>query len=172
MKAKPENWNMLGVDRQMEHMEGNGTGVCWCNSSLDESCDKCKDLPDLEPKDRNFHEEAIIIAKVLSRISRKDDDAYWMYKCFLELDDTESFNRNIMHYFYEEGLEFDEAFARYHKLMRQVDYYDHLSIKNTKADKNDEEKYFVSTGNIDSLLHSFIRISDVPYKVLKKLMSL
>ena len=66
MKPKPENWGILGYERQMNHMEGNDTGVCWCNSSLDESCDKCKDLPDVEEKDRNYHEEAIIISKALS----------------------------------------------------------------------------------------------------------
>lgn len=172
MKPKPENWDRLGYERQMKHLIGEETGVCVCNLSLGESCDRCKDLPDVEEKDRNYHEEAIIIAKALSRKSHRDSDAYWMYNNFLQLDDPDTFNSNMRHYFIEEGYEFDNGFAYYHKLMRQVDYYDHLAIRNTNVDKNDEEKYFVSTGCLDSLLHSFIHISDVPYKVLKQLMSL
>ena len=34
MKIKPENWNTLGSERQMEHLIGESTGVCLCNPML------------------------------------------------------------------------------------------------------------------------------------------
>jgi len=170
MKPKPENWETLGYERQMKHLMGRDTGVCWCNPALAENCDKCRDLPDIKEEDRNYHEEAIIIAKSLSKESRKESDAYWMYKNFLELDDPNAFNHNIRYYFIEEGHEFDTGFAVYHKSIRQCDYYSHLHITTENRDENGND--FVSAGIIDSMLHTFINMSEIPYQVLRKLITL
>ena len=170
MKMKPENWNSLGSERQMRHLMGKATSVCFCNPSLGEICEKCKNLPDIKEKDRNYHEEAIIIAKEMMKESLSKDDEYWMYKNLLEIDDPKTFNHNIRYYFIEEGDDFDTGCYAYHKSIRQCDYYTHLQIKTENPNENGEVD--VSIGILDSMLHTFLNMSNAPYQVLKKLMSL
>jgi hypothetical protein len=169
MKVKPKNWKSLRQDDKYKHIIGKATGVCWCNPSLGESCKKCKDLPDIKEADRNYHEEAIILAFGLQKESVRDSDAYWMYSKFLELDDPKSFNCGVRHYLI--GTDFDNGWWAYHKSIRQCDYYNHLNIVNTNFDKNDDN-YYVSAGYIDAMLHTFLYISKAPYNLVKKLMEL
>lgn len=170
MKPRPENWKELGSERQMRHLMGQATGVCWCNPSLDESCKDCKNLADIEEKDRNYLEEAIIIAKEMMKESPSKDDEYWMYKNLLEIDEPDSFNNNIRHYFIEENNSFDDGYAYFHKSMRQCDYYTHIIMRREKPDADGETH--VSTGILDNMLHTFLNISNAPYNVIKRLMSI
>jgi len=169
MKPKPENWNTLGYVRQMRHITGRETGVCWCNPALGENCDKCLNLADVKEEDRNYHEEVIILARGMGRESNKDDE-YWMYKNFVELEDPEMFNFVIREYFIESGHDFDTGFAAYHKSLRQVDQYTHLRIDREKPDERGDT--CVSSGILGSMHHSFLNISEIPYNLLKYLLSL
>jgi len=169
MKIKPKNWESLRTDDQYKHITGKATGVCLCNPALGESCEECKDLPDIKEVDRNYHEEAIILALGLQKESQINSDAYWTYSKFLELDDPESFNQNIRHYLI--GSEFNNGWWAYHKSIRQCDYYSHLNIINTNLDTTDDNRY-VSAGHLDSMLHTFINMSQAPLIVIKKLMEL
>ena len=169
MKPKPENWNTLGYVRQMRHITGRETGVCWCNPALGENCDKCLNLADVKEEDRNYHEEVIILARGMGRESNKDDE-YWMYKNFVELEDPDMFNFVIREYFIESGHDFDTGFAAYHKSLRQVDQYTHLRIDREKPDERGDT--CVSSGILGSMHHSFLNISEIPYNLLKYLLSL
>ena len=169
MKIKPKNWDDLSPNDKYKITIGKATGVCLCNPSLGENCKWCKDLPDIKEEDRNYHEEAIIIASGLQNESMKNGDAYWMYKNFLELDDPKSFNDNFRHYFI--GSNFENGMWAYVKSIRQCDYYEHLSIVNTNFSKDDDDR-FVSPGYLDSLLHTFMNTSEVPNNVFKKILKL
>ena len=102
--------------------------------------------------------------------SPRHDDEYWIYKDLLVIDDPESFNTNIRYYFIEKGLEFDDAYACYHKSIRQTDYYSHIRMDREKPDEDGET--YVSSGILGSMLHSFLNTSSAPYNVLKRLMSI
>jgi len=169
MKIKPDNWKEMSKDTKFQFLIGERTHVCLCNPSLGESCDFCKDIPDIKEEDRNYHEEAIILALGYSRVSSKDDE-YWMYMSFLKLDDPKTFNQSMRYYFIEGGYDFDGGYELYCKSIRQCDYYFHLRIKTENPNENGED--YVSAGLIDSLLHSFLNISEIPYQLLKKLISL
>ena len=169
MKQKPEDWKHYDPNRKFDFLVGESTGVCNCTPVFGETCKRCDAHPDIEEKDRNYHEEAIILARGMGRTSRKDDE-YWMFMDFLKLEDPETFNFVIREYFVEKGYDFDTAYAVYHKSLRQVDQYTHLRIDREKPDERGDT--CVSSGILGSMLHSFLNMSEVPYHVLKKLMSL
>jgi len=170
MKQKPDNWKNLGRDRQMRHLTRRATGVCMCNPSLGENCDACRDLPELKEEERNYHEEAMIVARSLSQESR-DDDAYWMYYNLIQLDDVESFNTHIRMYFIDTESTFNDAYAEYHKSVRQCDHYNYIALVRDKDRPDADGERYVSPGILDSMLHSFMNMSEVPYNVLKKLIT-
>lgn len=171
MKQKPENWKDLRRDEKVKFIMGRATGVCWCNPALGENCDKCRDLPNIKEEDRNYHEEMLLMLRDIRDNSRKPE-IYSILLTLYEMDDEESFNRAVRYII--EDLEklgdveyaMENSFAAYHKTLRQYDHYNHLQITDTK--KND----FVSSGCFQSILYDLIYISEVPYNMMKKLLSL
>jgi len=169
MKAKPENWKDLRIEDKVEHILGTRTNVCWCNPSLDESCKDCKDLPDIKEEDRNYHEELLLMLRNLTRMSRRPE-RYSMFETLIQLDDEKTFNIAFRQDFVkgmgtgEHAME--NAFAAYHKTLRQYDHYNHLRI--TDTEKND----IVSSGCFQSLLYDLIHMSEVPYTMFKRLLAL
>ena len=169
MKQKPIDWKDMRRDDKIRFIMGRNTGVCYCNNTLGENCEKCRDLPDIKEEDRNYHEEVILLLYDMRNISR-NPDAYSILLTLYELDDEETFNHAIRYEFVEnlgtEEYSWDNAFAAYHKTLRQYDHYGHLTIVNTNKDFDE------SGGCFQSILYDFIGMSEVPYQVIKKLMSL
>lgn len=169
MKIKPKDWKDFRIDDKVKHIIGEATRVCYCNPTLGETCEKCKDLPNIEEKDRNYHEEVLL----LLRSMRNDSSKYEIYSILMtliELDDEETFNDAFRYNFIEnmedEEYAMENAFAAYHKTLRQYDHYNHLRIFNEK--KNDVE----SSSCFQSILYDLIHISNIPYNVFKKLLEL
>ena len=171
MKPIPNNWNELSYDDKYRHIVGESTGVCHCNPSLEESCEKCVDLPDLKLEDRNYYNEALIITRHYRNISHIHGDQYGLYYDFLSLDDEENFNTNFKMYFIEGTDNFDQNFYDYMKSIRQADYYFHLRILNTNVDKNDDKR-IISSGHLDSMLHTFLNSTNVVEVIFKKILLL
>ena len=171
MKAKPENWKDLRRDEQIKFIMGRGTGVCWCNPALGENCDKCRDIPNIKEEDRNYHEEMLLMLRNIRDNSRKPE-IYSILLTLYELDDEESFNHAIgevvenVKSFEGEEYAMENAFCAYHKTLRQYDHYNHLQITDTN------KKDFVSSGCFQSILYDLIHVSEVPYNMIKKLLSL
>lgn len=171
MKKKPKNWDDLDRRQKTKYILGKETGVCSCNHTLGEFCNKCEKLPNIPIKDRNFHEEVMLLIRAMAEESFKSDE-YYLYLSLVELDDIESFNQQIRYYFFESKLPFDEAFPNYHKSIRQCDYYTHLTIVRDKKSPDANGEFERSGGVIDSLLYNFIHMSQIPYVVLKRLCEL
>jgi hypothetical protein len=94
-----------------------------------------------------------------------------MYYNLLQLDDAESFNTVIRAYFVVPEYTFNDAYAVFHKSVRQCDYYNHIVITRDKDRPDADGERYVSPGILDSILHSFMNMSQVPYNVLKKLIT-
>ena len=169
MKAKPDNWEGLNIERKVDHVLGKDTSVCNCTPTLGEDCDRCKDLPDIKEEDRNYHEELLLMLRHLTRESRKPE-IYSIFETLIKLDDEETFNKAFRYEFVENmgtgEHAMENAFCAYHKTLRQYDHYNHLQITDTK------KKDFVSSGCFQSILYDFIHMSEVPYQMMKKLLTL
>ena len=169
MKAKPENWNALQIERQVDFIMGRDTCVCNCTPALGESCKRCKDLPDIKEEDRNYHEELLLLLRHLTRESRKSEE-YSMFETLIKLDDEKTFNKAFRYEFIEnmgtEEYALENAFSRYHKTLRQYEHYNHLTIT------NNEIKDFVSNGCFQSILYDLIYMSEIPFNMFKRLLSL
>jgi hypothetical protein len=156
---------------------GRDTGVCNCTPALGEHCKRCDAVPDLKEEDRNYHEEMLLILRDMESTSRQPE-AYSILRTLYELDDEKSFNTAVreiidnvkkvseMDWCEDDKTAMGEAFAAYHKTLRQYDHYNHLSIW------NEEKKDYESTGCFQSILYDLIHISEVPYNMIKKLLSL
>ena len=171
MKAKPDNWKDLDIRRQMDLIMGRSTSVCNCTPSLGEHCKRCDGLPDIKEEDRNYHEEMLLLLRDMENNSRQPE-AYSILRSLYEIDDEESFNRavreinnNVIAYD-ENEYAMENSFAAYHKTLRQYDHYNHLQITDIK------KKDFVSSGCFQSILYDFIYMSEVPYNMMKKLLTL
>lgn len=171
MKQKPEDWKDLDIRRKIDFVMGRSTGVCNCTPTLGESCKRCEALPDIKPEDRNYHEEMLLMLRDMENTSRQPE-AYSILRTLYEVDDEESFNRAIgevvknLNALSGEEYAMENSFAAYHKTLRQYDHYNHLQITDTNT------KDFVSSGCFQSILYDFIYISEVPYNMMKKLLSL
>ena len=169
MKQKSKDWKDLRREDKIRFIMGRATGVCWCNPALGENCEKCKDLPEMKEEDRNYHEEVILLLYDMRNTSR-NPEVYSILLTLYQLDDEESFNQAIRYEFVEnlgtEEYSWGNAFSAYHKTLRQYDHYGHLSITNQNT--NDYE----SGSCFQSILYDIIGMSDIPYQVIKKLMSL
>lgn len=169
MKAKPEKWKDMRREDKIKFIMSKHTGVCWCNTSLGESCKKCKDMPDIREEDRNYHEEILLVLKYMVEETCKPE-GYYMFETLISLDDVETFNSEIRQNFVENlkaGEDgFDNAFCAYHKTLRQCEYYNHLAILNTKTNERDDAHCF------QSILYNLIHMSEIPYNVIKRLMAL
>jgi len=171
MKAKPENWKDLNIRRKMDFIMGRGTAVCNCTPALGEHCKRCDAVPDIKEEDRNYHEEMLLMLRDMENTSRQPE-VYSILRTLYELDDEDSFNTAIREVIKDIELSEDvqyameNAFAAYHKTLRQYDHYNHLQITDTK------KKDFVSSGCFQSILYDLIYISEVPYNMMKKLLSL
>ena len=171
MKQKPENWKDLRRDEKIKFIMGRATGVCWCNPALGEACDACKDLPDIKEEDRNYHEEMLLMLRDIRDNSRKPE-VYSILLTLYEMDDEESFNRAVR-YIIDDlkklgDVEYamENAFAAYHKTLRQYDHYNHLPYHEVKG-----HEYPIG-GAFQSILYDYIHMSEVPYHMMKKLLSL
>jgi hypothetical protein len=71
-----------------------------------------------------------------------------MLRHFIHLMGEERFNRDFEYYFVGE-MEFDDGYFRFHKSMRQVDFYD------------------IGEGHLDMLFWEFNHLSDFTYNVFK-----
>ena len=169
MKIKPKNWKNLPPDDQAKFITGRGTGICWCNPDLGEVCEKCKDLPDIKEEDRNYHEEILILLRDMRNYSLKSE-VYSILMTLIELDDEKTFNHAFRYEFVEnmgtEEYAMENAFASYHKTLRQYDHYDHLTL--TDIETGD----YISSSCFQSILYDLIHMSEVPYNVFKKLIEL
>jgi len=177
MKQKPENWKELRRDEQIKFIMGRATGVCCCNPALAENCDKCRDLPDIKEEDRNYHEEMLLMLRDI-RDNSRTPEAYSILMTLYEMDDEESFNdairevvenvKKISEMDWCEDAEdaMGEAFAAYHKTLRQYDHYNHMPYLHHK------EQEFRIGGAFQSILYDYIHMSEVPYNMIKKLLSL
>lgn len=169
MKQKPENWKDLRPDDRIKFIMGRATGVCHCNPALGEACQDCKDLPDIKEEDRNYYEEVLILLRDMRNNSHKSE-VYSIFLTLIELDDEKTFNRAFRYEFIEnmgtEEYAMENAFASYHKTLRQYDHYDHLTLT------DNETGDYVSGGCFQSILYDLIHMSEVPYNVFKKLLSL
>jgi len=177
MKQKPENWKDLDIRRKIDFVMGFGNSWCLCNPALGEHCEECDAIPDIKEEDRNYHEEMLLMLRYHENESRHPEP-YSILRTLYELDDEESFNRAIrevidnvkkvseMDWCEDAETAMGEAFAAYHKTLRQYDHYNHLSIW------NEEKKDYVSTGCFQSILYDLIHMSEVPYNMMKKLLSL
>jgi hypothetical protein len=169
MKQKPENWKDLERNKKMAFVMGESTGVCWCDSTFNETCDKCKDLPDIKEEDRNYHEEMLLMLRHVRDNSRKPE-IYSIPLTLYEMDEEESFNRAVSEVVenakapYEEAME--NAYRQYHKTLRQYDHYNHLPYIEHK------EQEFMVGGAFQSILYDLLHVSEVPYNMMKKLLSL
>jgi hypothetical protein len=171
MKQKPENWKDLDIRRKMDFIMGRGTAVCNCTPVLGEHCKRCDAVPDIKHEDRNYHEEMLLLLRDMENNSRQPE-VYSILRVLYELDDEEDFNRAVkeiidnVEFLGGEEYRMENAFAAYHKTLRQYDHYNHLQITDTK------KKDYVSSGCFQSILYDLIYISEVPYNMMKKLLSL
>lgn len=171
MKQKPENWKDLDIRRKIDFVMGRDTGVCNCTPALGEHCKRCDAVPDIKEEDRNYHEEMLLMLRDIERNSRQPEP-YSILRTLYEIDEEESFNRAIkevvenVKLLGDEEYAMENSFAAYHKTLRQYDHYNHLQITDTK------KRDFVSSGCFQSILYDLIGMSEVPYNMMKKLMSL
>lgn len=171
MKTKPDNWKDLDIRRKMDFIMGRDTSVCNCTPTLGEHCKRCDGLPDIKEEDRNYHEEMLLLLRDMRSNSRQPE-AYSILFDLYQLDDEESFNRAVREIIGNVNLLGDKEYAMenawiaYHKTLRQYDHYNHLQITDTK------KKDFVSSGCFQSILYDLIGMSDVPYKMMEKLLTL
>ena len=153
----------------MAFVMGESTGVCWCDSTFNETCDKCKDLPDIKEEDRNYNEEIFMMLRHVRDKSRKPE-IYSILLTLYEMDDEESFNRAVRYDFVEnmgDGEEaMENAYRSYHKTLRQYDHYNHLPYVEFKG-----QEIMVGSG-FQSILYDLLHLSEVPYEMMKKLLSL
>ena len=171
MKQKPDNWKDLDIRRKIDFVMGRDTGVCNCTPALGERCEHCDKIPDIKEEDRNYHEEMLLLLRDMENNSRKSE-FYSSLRILYQLDDEESFNRAVR-YIIDDLNElgdvdyaWENAWGAYHKTLRQYDHYNHLTIT------NNETKDHVPTGCFQYLLYDLICMSEVPYNMMKKLLSL
>lgn len=171
MKQKPENWKDLRRDQKIDFVMGETTGVCWCNATFKEDCDKCRDLPDIMEEDRNYHEEMLLMLRHVRDNSRKPE-IYSILLTLYEMDDEESFNRAVrevvenVNSLGDAEYAMENAYRAYHKTLRQYDHYNHLPYIEHK------EQEFMVGGGFQSILYDLLNLSEVPYNMMKKLLSL
>lgn len=156
---------------------GRATGVCWCNPALGENCDECRDIPDIKEEDRNYHEEMLLMLREIRDNSRKPE-MYSILLTLYEVDDEESFNRAVreivenvkkvgeMDWCEDMETAMENAFSAYHKTLRQYDHYNHMPYLNHKGQE------FMIGGAFQSILYDYLHMSEVPYQMMKKLLSL
>ena len=93
--------------------------------------------------------------KALEHISyRYQNSEGAMLKQFITIMGEKQFNDTFHGYFATMQCEFDQCFILFHKSMRQTDFYDHD---------------YEHSCELDLLFWDFIQISEVPYKLLKRL---
>lgn len=101
----------------------------------------------------------------------KKQDELHILKHLIELMGEVSFNFDFENIFLdpsdnddiddENQVMFSDKFVRFHKSMRQNDFY---QIK-----MSDQEREYISSGLLDMIFYNFIHISDVPQEIMYKL---
>ena len=106
----------------------------------------------------NYYENFLAFTRELAHgegIGIRLTNEFEMFLRFLRLMGEEHFNRNI-EWFVDDtdgnlyGGEFDNWYYSFHKSMRQTDFYE------------------IGEGHLDMLFHTFLNMSEVPYKVFQK----